>query len=92
MPPMEAVTADAAILDRLIKPLRADLSPELAEALLNLDFDPKDRDRMQKLASKSQEGRLTKKEEEDLDSYRRIGYFVVLLRSQARIILQKQGR
>ncbi len=87
-----AASAEAAILGRLVKPKRADFSPAVADALLNLDFDQRDRDRMHELAIKSQEGRLTKAEEEELDSYRRIGYFVDLLRSKARISLKKQGR
>jgi hypothetical protein len=87
-----AATAEAAILSRLVKPNRADFSPEVAEALLKLDFDPTDRDRMHELAVKGQEGSLTKAEEEELDSYRRIGYFVDLVRSKARISLKKHGR
>jgi hypothetical protein len=37
--------AEAAILSRLVKPNRADFSPEVAEALLKLEFDQTDRDR-----------------------------------------------
>jgi hypothetical protein len=80
------------IITRLVKPKRADLSAEAAEGLLQLDFDQKDRDRMHELAAKGQEGSLTKGEEEELESYRRIGYLVDLLRSKARIILKKHGR
>ena len=64
----------------------------MAEALLKLDFDQTDRDRMHELAVKNQEGSLTKAEEEELNSYRRIGYFVDLMRSKARISLKKHGR
>lgn len=88
----DAAQAEAAILSRLVKPNRADISPEAAEALLKLDFDPLDRERMHELAVKSQEGSLTKAEEEELHSYRRIGYFVDLMRSKARISLKKHGR
>ena len=87
-----AAAAEAAILSRLVKPNRADFSPEVAEAVLRFDFDPMDRDRMHELAVKSQEGSLTKAEEEELDSYRRIGYFVDLMRSKARISLKEHGR
>src|SRR5215471_1475604 len=86
-----AAAAEAAILNRLVKPNRADFSAEVAEALLKLDFDQMDRERMHELAVKSQEGSLTKAEEEELDSYRRIGYFVDLMRSKARISLKKHG-
>ena len=87
-----AAEAEAAILNRLVKPNRADFSPEVAEALLKLDFDQADRERMHELAVKNQEGGLTKAEEEELHSYRRIGYFVDLIRSKARISLKKHGR
>jgi hypothetical protein len=85
-------TAEASILSRMVRPYRDDLSPELAQALLTLDFDKTDRDRMHELAVKNQEGKLSKEEEELLDSYRRIGYFVDLMRSKARLILKKHGR
>ncbi|HEY7330738.1 MAG TPA: hypothetical protein VH592_24065 [Gemmataceae bacterium] len=84
--------AEAAILTRLVKPNRADFSPEVAEAILKLDFDQSDRDRMHELAVKNGEGHLTRAEEEELNSYLRIGYFVDLIRSKARISLTKHGR
>jgi hypothetical protein len=87
-----AAEAEAAILSRLVKPNRADFSPEVAEALLKLDFDQTDRDRMHELIAKNQAGSLTKMEEEELHTYRRIGYFVDLIRSKARITLKKHGR
>jgi hypothetical protein len=92
MPTPHAATTEAAILSRLVRPNRADLSAELAQALLTFDFGKKDRDRMHELALKNQEGALTKAEEEELDSYRRIGYFADLLRSKARLVLKKRGR
>jgi hypothetical protein len=92
MPTTYAATTEAAILSRLVRPDRADLSAELAQALLTFDFDKKDRDRMHELAVKNQDGALTKGEEEELGSYRRIGYFVDLLRSKARLVLKKYGR
>jgi hypothetical protein len=85
-------SAEAAILSRLVKPARADLLPEVAKALLELDFDQADRDRLHVLAVKGQEGTLTQAEQEELDSYRRIGYFVDLMRSKARISLKSHKR
>ncbi|HYT90409.1 MAG TPA: hypothetical protein VEL76_17015 [Gemmataceae bacterium] len=85
-------TAEAAILSRLVKPDRGEFAPEVADALLKLDFDPTDKGRMHELAIKNQEGNLTKAEEDELDAYRRVGYFVDLMRSKARLSLKKQGR
>jgi copper oxidase (laccase) domain-containing protein len=87
-----AAAAEAAILSRLVKPNRADFAPEAAEALLKLDFEQTDRDRMHELAVKNQDGSITKAEEEELHSYRRIGYFVDLIRSKARISLKQHER
>lgn len=85
-------SAEAEILGRLVGVNRADFSQVVAEALLQFDFDPRDRTRMHELAIKGQEGELTRDETEELASYRRIGYFVDLLRSKARIALKKHGR
>ena len=87
-----AITAETGILNRLVKPDKADFTPEAAQAILQLDFDEQDRDRMRELAVKNQEGKLTNDETEELDGYRRIGYFVDLIRSKARMVLKKHGR
>jgi hypothetical protein len=84
-----AVSVEAAILSRLIK---QDLSPEAARALLQLDLDPYDRERMHELAVKNQEGALAPDEQEELDSCLRVGYFVDLMRSRARLALKRHGR
>ncbi len=89
MPAVHESAAEAAILNRLIKPNGADFTPDVAEALLKLDFDQTDRTRMHELAVKNQEGVLTQAEEEELHTYRRIGYFVDSIRSKARISLKK---
>jgi hypothetical protein len=88
----QAAATEAAILSRLVRPDRDDLSVELAKAILAFDYDENDRKRMHELAVKNQKGKLTKEEEELLDSYRRIGYFIDLMRSKARVVLKRHGR
>jgi hypothetical protein len=83
---------EAAILCRLVRPDRDDLSLELAQAILAFDYDEQDRKRMHELAVKDQRGKLTKDEEVELDGYRRVGYFVDLMRSKARVSLKRHGR
>jgi hypothetical protein len=83
------VSHDAVILDRVIKPNRADLPPEVARAFLQFEFGQKDRDRMHELALKGQEDTLLADEQAELESYRRIGYFLDLMRSKARKTLKK---
>jgi uncharacterized protein YnzC (UPF0291/DUF896 family) len=83
------ISHDAVILNRVVKPNRADLSPEVARAFLQFEFPQKDRDRMHELAVKAQEGTLLADEQDELQSYRRIGYFLDLMRSKARKTLKK---
>src|SRR5438270_796690 len=51
-------TTEAAIWTRVIHP-DGDMSPTTARALLKLEFDEHDRQRMHNLATKAQEGPLT---------------------------------
>ncbi len=76
--------SETAILKRIIEPDGHTLSAEAARALLALDFSAADRERMHALAVKNQAGALDPQELEELDSYRRIGRLLDLLRSKAR--------
>ena len=89
MSSIRTVNHDAVILDRVVKPNRADLSLEVAQAFLRFEFGKKDRDRMHDLAVKAQKGTLLHDEQAELESYRRIGYFLDLMRSKARKTLKK---
>jgi uncharacterized protein YnzC (UPF0291/DUF896 family) len=84
-------TSTAAILDRLIRPERDDLSPAAARWLLELDFSNEDRARMHELAEKARQGALSGTEEEDLASYRSAGRVLELMRSKARQSLKRAG-
>jgi hypothetical protein len=50
---------EAAILNRLLRPEQDNLSVAAARAILKIDFDQYDRDRMHELARKAREGTLT---------------------------------
>jgi hypothetical protein len=84
-------SAEAAILGRMLKPERGDLPPEAARSLLRLEFDPDDRSRMHELALRAQAGSLTDAEESELESYRRIGRLLEVMRSKARRSLARAG-
>lgn len=86
-----AGNCEAAILSRLIRPERADLSPEAARSILKLEFDDEDRARMHALAAKAQRGELTDAEEAELESYRGVGRLLDLMRSKARRSLADAG-
>ena len=84
-------SAEAAILSRMLKPERDDLSPEAARSFLKLEFDPEDLSRMHELGLRAQAGSLTAAEESELESYRRIGRLLEVMRSKARRSLARAG-
>ncbi len=82
-----ATNSEAAILSRLIIPMRGDLSADAARSILNLQFDEQDRLRMRELANMREEGALSEDDEAELDRYRHIGHFLELIQSKARLSL-----
>ncbi len=80
---------DVAILSRMIRPERNDLPVTAARAILKLDFEQEDHDRMQVLAQKARDGTLTKAERIEITEYERVGHVLGLLHSKARKSLKK---
>jgi hypothetical protein len=78
---------DAQILVRIVSPQTPALSADGARELLTLDFPSEDRVRMDELASKARQGALTPGEAAECESYERVGHFLSLLHSRARITL-----
>jgi hypothetical protein len=81
--------SEASLWGRLLDPVKADLSPEAARYLLNLQFPQSDLDRMQALAEKVRAGSLTIEEHIEMDNYERVGYVLSLMKSKARKSLKK---
>ena len=79
----------AAIWGRVVKPERADLSPEAARAILKLDFDADDHRRMEELSAKAQQGTLTPEERAELEEFVRVGLELSVLQSKARLSLKR---
>jgi hypothetical protein len=77
------MSSEAAILSRVVHGSKLNLPPEAAKALLNLRFAEKDKKKMHGLAVKNQKGKLSATEEQELDSYVRIGRFLDLLSATA---------
>jgi hypothetical protein len=81
--------SEAAILSRVIQPQQDDLPPAAARAFLKLAFMKADRDRMHELAVKNQAGALSKSEQRELESHRRIARLLDLVPARARLSLSK---
>lgn len=80
---------EAAILNRILDPERADLVPEAAKFLLQLDFTDADHARMAELSIKANEGNLSEEEGRELDTYIFINDFFAIIQSKARRSLKK---
>jgi hypothetical protein len=86
-----APSSEAAIVGRLIKPDRGDFSPEAARELLSLQFGDEDQARMRELSLKAQDGSLTVTDQAEVENYRRVGYWLGILWSKARLSLKRAG-
>jgi hypothetical protein len=83
--------SEVAILSRLIRPERNDLPATAARAILKMDFEQSDRDRMRELSQKARAGTLTPEEQVEINSYERVGHLLDLMHSKARRSLKKHA-
>jgi hypothetical protein len=79
----------SAIGGRIVKPDGANLDPEIARAVLKIDFAPEDHRRVDELSAKAQKGTLTPEERAELDEYIRVDLKLTVLRSKARMSLKR---
>lgn len=87
----EVVSYDAAILTRVVLPEEPTMSREAAVAVLKLGFSALDKQRMEALAERARRGLLTEEEREEADSYERVSSLIGLLKSKARVSLNRQS-
>ncbi|MDB5298666.1 MAG: hypothetical protein JWO87_329 [Phycisphaerales bacterium] len=79
----------ASALERILQPAEGDLSPEVAEYVLRLEFPPQDHARYQELSLKAQEGSLTVDEKTELEDLLTANDVLTLLQSKARLSLKR---
>src|ERR1700734_3751606 len=80
--------SEAAIWARLMRAQKNELSPEVAEFLLAIEFGQSDRERMLDLAERSEAGSLTADEEAEFDGYLHVGNLLAVMQSKARLALK----
>ncbi len=76
-----------ALVERLVSPLGECLTPESARRLLALKPDPELQKRIDEMATRHTEGRLTPKEQAEYGRYVSYATFVAILKSKARQLL-----
>ncbi len=84
-------STESDVLSRVIAPEKPSFSPDAAKAILALCFDEGDLGRMNELAQKARSGTLTAEHQAEANAYERVGYFLSLLKSKARISLRHVG-
>ncbi len=87
MPTMTQI--EASILSRLVEPETPSLSLEAARSILAIEFSKEDVDRMHELLEKANSGTITPNEQDEANSYERIGHMLALLQSKARKSLKE---
>jgi hypothetical protein len=81
------MTPEMAAFDRGIRPLLQMVLLDKADAVLSFRPEPKLQDRIEELAAKSTEGKLTAEERAEYGGYVRANKFIAILQRQARQIL-----
>jgi hypothetical protein len=81
---------EADIFSRIIDPSNPTLIPQAAEGILSLSYSEADHARMADLAAKSNQGTLSAEELQELESYVFVGDVLSLMKSKARISLQRR--
>jgi hypothetical protein len=87
-------TLDVRILDRILDPVGRILTPEVARELVKLRFDRNAQARIDKLARKCNEGKLTDAERGEYETYVSAIDFIAILQNmaQARLRRSTNGR
>ncbi len=81
-----------AILDRLVDPVVRTLTPEVARSIVKLRADRKLQARMNKLAEKCNEGKLTSEEREEYETSIRFANYLAIIQAKARRLLKSAER
>jgi hypothetical protein len=86
----QTASSEIAIFGRLIRADKGNLARQLARYILTLGFDTADQARMDGLAARNQEGKLSAEEREELLNYVKAGHLLAVLHSKARKSLKKK--
>lgn len=84
-----AVLTDAEVFADVLEAGTGDLDPDAARAVLRLGFSARQQSRMRELAERNNQGDLTDAEREEMESFRRVGNFLALVQSKARLALKR---
>ena len=84
-------SSSSSVLDRVLDPFTECLTPEVAERVVRLRADAGVQARVDDLADKANEGRLSDDERAEYDKYREAFHFITILQAKARTLLERQA-
>lgn len=87
---METTTQQSAIINEMLEPLTAALTPETAQLMANLKAKPSVERRVNALAEKCNEGTLSEAEQSEYEAYVRIGNVINILKARAKQTLSQK--
>ena len=79
--------ANASLLDRIFDPLGDAITPETAARLVDMQADEVVQRRIDELANRCTEGKLTEEERHEYDTYIRAIDFISIMQSKARKVI-----
>lgn len=82
-------TPDASVLERWVDRLNRILTPDVARDLAKLRLNAKEQARLDKLARKSSEGKLSDAERSEYETYVFAIDFLAILQAKARAVLKR---
>ena len=85
-------TIETGVLDRLLNPLSDSLTPAMARRLVTFRADSATQARVDELATKCNEGELTRVERREYEAYVRAIHLISILQSKARMVLAKSRK
>ena len=85
---IDSTTYEATLLDSLLDPFGECLTPEVARKLVDMQAGPAVIARVEELADKCNEGKLTPEERAEYESYVQVNQVMTMLKARARKFLQ----
>jgi hypothetical protein len=83
---------EGTIWGRLIGSGSGTLSAAAARSILAIEFPAEDKARMHELSTKANQGLLTPEEQDEIESYSRVGSILGIMKSKARVALKKASK
>ena len=92
MPMTMTTISESDILAEVLGADESDLTPAVARTVMKWKFSARTSRRITELAQKNQQGSITARDRETLESYLRVGSLINLLQAKARLSLKSAVR